>query len=184
MTRPISGVPNPMFSGRPSRLAALAGALLLAIGALSLWLSADRGRADAASVPPPAEVAAVSAPDAAADRLETPAPRPEKSREEQRFARADRDDDGRIAQAEYLHARRRNFDKLDRNADGVLQFAEYAASGIAKFASADTDRDGHLDGGEYAATAPKPKIRQTASADACRCPQTDRLASSTGEGED
>ena len=96
----------------------------------------------------------------------------------------DLDKSGRITQAEYLHARRRNYDKLDRNGDGVLQFSEYAASGIAKFASADTDRDGHLDGGEYAATAPKPKIRQTASADACRCPQTGGLASSTGEGED
>ena len=56
--------------------------------------------------------------------------------------------------------------------DGVLQFNEYAASGIAKFATADADGDGRLNPAEYATTAPKPGNRQTASAEACRCPQT------------
>ena len=155
-----------MLSGRSSRFAAIAGALLLAIGAGALWLTADRGRADAAAiaVPPPV---GPDAPDVGGTDLQT-AP-PTKNKEEQRFARADRDDDGRITQPEYLHQRRRNFDKLDLNGDGVLQFGEYAAAGIEKFRKADSDGDGALLAAEFATTAPRPKIRQTASAEACRC---------------
>ena len=157
-----------MLSGRSSRFAAIAGALLLAIGAAALWLTADRGRADAAEValPPPVEAAE---PDVGATDLRPPAPAKKKSKEEQRFARADRDDDGRITQAEYLHQRRRNFDKLDLNRDGVLQFNEYAAAGIEKFRKADSNADGVLLAAEFATTAPKPRNRQTASAEACRC---------------
>ena len=172
-----------MLSGRPSRFAAIAGALLLAIGAGALWLTADRGRADAAEValPPPVETAE---PDVGATDLQPPAPAKKKSKEEQRFARADRDDDGRITQAEYLHQRRRNFDKLDLNGDGVLQFNEYAAAGIAKFKAADANGDGVLLPPEFATTAPKRKNRQTPSADACRCSSIPAGASRDTDPED
>lgn len=177
-----------MFSGQPSRYAAIVGALLLALGAGTLWLSADRGRADAApalaSTGTPAVMAATDEAAQAVGNLAPPPPKKRKNKEEQRFARADRDDDGRITQAEYLYARRRNYDKLDRNGDGVLQFNEYAASGIAKFATADADGDGRLNPAEYATTAPKPGNRQTASAEACRCPQTETHASSARNAED
>jgi hypothetical protein len=177
-----------MFSSRPSRLAAVAGALLLALGAAALWFSADRGQADATPALAPAvtPVVTVQPADAfpAAGEFEGAPPARRKSREEQRFARADRDDDGRITQAEYLHARRRNYDRLDRNGDGVLQFSEYAASGIGKFAGADEDGDGRLSPAEYAKTAPKSANRQTASAANCRCPRAGIQASSAPDAPD
>lgn len=159
-----------MFSGRSSRLAAIVGAVLLILGALALWLTADRGSADAAPIAPAAEPQAVTDLPSPPETVEELTPSRKKSKEEQRFARADRDDDGRITQAEYLHARRRNFDKLDRNGDGVLQFSEYAASGIEKFASADANRDGALVPAEFATTAPKPRAKPAGTAADCRCP--------------
>jgi hypothetical protein len=161
------------------RFAAVAGAALLVVGGVSLWLSADgqgAGAATAASAKLPAQAAV--APEDATLTIEPARP---KSREEQRFARADKDDDGRITQAEYLQQRRRNFDKLDVNGDGGLGFEEYAASGIAKFRTADADGNGALAAAEFAKTAPKPKNRQTASVEGCRCPPTGAVASSNGD---
>ena len=159
-----------MFSRSSSRLLALAGALLLLVGGLALWLSADRGEAIAATQVPAAATTVEDTARALAPDLPTPEPQRKKSKEEQRFARADRDDDGRITQAEYLHQRRRNFDKLDKNGDGRLSFEEYAASGIAKFQKADGNRDGILLPAEFATTAPKPRATQSASAAKCNCP--------------
>lgn len=159
-----------MFSGRPSRLAAIVGALLLALGALALWLSADRGSAVATPVAQAAGAEPATPSPILPETVDEPTPVKKKSKEEQRFARADRDDDGRITQAEFVHARRRNFDKLDRNGDGVLQFSEYAASGLAKFAAADTDKDGALRPAEFATTAPKPRAKPAGGTPACRCP--------------
>lgn len=145
---------------------AVVAALLLAGGGLLLWLSADRGQAVA--TPTPVEAAASEAP----VELPTPAAGADKSREEKRFARYDRDDDGRIVLDEYLHLRRRNFDKLDRNGDGVLSFEEYATSGIDKFGKVDADNDGWLSAAEFATTAPKPKAAVKTAA-ACQCPPAD-----------
>jgi Ca2+-binding EF-hand superfamily protein len=89
---------------------------------------------------------------------ELPAPTP-KSREEKRFARADRDDDGIVSPAEFVAARRRNFDKLDANGDGRLSFEEYAAEGFRKFAAADVNGDGRLNAAEFATTARPPASR-------------------------
>lgn len=159
-----------MFSRLPARLLALAGALLLLGGGVALWLSADHGEA-VASTRLPAQSQAIAKPAGAlAAELPEPDPDRKKTKEEQRFARADRDDDGRITQAEYLHQRRRNFDKLDVNGDGRLSFEEYAVSGIEKFRKADGNADGALLAGEFATTAPKPRNPQSASAGACRCP--------------
>lgn len=166
-----------MFSRLPARLLALAGALLLLGGGVALWLSVDRGEAAASTRLPPPEVPAGELDAPLAAELPAAEPAQKKSKEEQRFARADRDDDGRITQVEYLHQRRRNFDKLDKNGDGRLSFEEYAVSGIEKFRKADANRDGLLVPAEFATTAPKPRSPQTASADRCRCPTVSAEAS-------
>lgn len=162
-----------------SRIAAIAGAGLLAVGGFMLWPSADNGRAEATRVAAPA---AAELPEA--EPLLSPAPAQPRNREEQRFARADRDDDGRITQAEYLTQRRRNFDKLDVNGDGRLGFEEYAVSGIEKFGKADSNGDGALLAAEFATTAPKPKIRQTASVEKCACPPQEMAENSGHPAED
>lgn len=170
-------VPTFMMFRFSARVLAMSGALLLAVGGAALWLSVDRGEAvAAASLPPPA---APATPQMAslADDLPSPDPKRQKTKEEQRFARADRDDDGRITQTEYLHQRRRNFDKLDTNGDGKLGFEEYAVAGIAKFQKADANRDGVLLAGEFVTTAPKPRKAASASAANCRCPAPAALAS-------
>ena len=132
-----------------------------------MWLSADAQQVHA-NVPPALPLAAAPADhesSAADDSLYlAPAPASAKSREEKRFARADRDDDGRITQAEYLAPRRRNFDKLDTNGDGKLSFEEYAASGIAKYLKADANGDQRLSAAEFATTAPKPAKARLAAA--------------------
>ncbi len=170
-----------MFSNLPVRFAALIGAVLLFAGAAALWFASPNGRADATTTPPTRMTAgedppASASPEPLAGGLDD---RP-KSKEEQRFARADKDDDGRVTQSEYLQARRRNFDKLDANRDGRLAFEEYATGGIQKFRTADADADGALLPGEFATTAPKPKNRQTASVETCRCPQP-RIATSSDD---
>ena len=159
-----------MFSRFPARLLALVGAFLLLGCGVALWLSVDRGEAVASTHMPPASDTGRETPAPLAATLPIPDPARKKNKEEQRFARADRDDDGRITQAEYLHQRRRNFDKLDVNGDGRLNFEEYAVSGIEKFRKADGNADGALLAGEFATTAPKPRNPQSAAAGACRCP--------------
>jgi hypothetical protein len=87
-----------------------------------------------------------------------------KSREEKRFNRADRNDDGRIQLAELLEPRRKSYAKLDTNGDGRLSFEEWAHTTIGKFRGADANRDGQLTRSEYATTAPKPRKKP-----ACKC---------------
>jgi hypothetical protein len=89
----------------------------------------------------------------------------EKTREQKRFSRYDKNKDGKIEQDEYLAARRRNFDKLDVDHNGALSFAEYAAKGIDKFDSAG-GRKGWLSEAEFATTAPPHKPKRLA---ACSC---------------
>lgn len=98
------------------------------------------------------------------------APRP-KTAEEKRFARWDKNDDGRISMDEYLHNRRRTFDRLDVNGDGRLSFEEYAKAGIDKFKGADKDRSGFLDSGEFATLAPKTRPK-SATPKMCPCPSS------------
>ena len=80
-----------------------------------------------------------------------------KSREEKRFDRADKNNDGKIVLAELLQPRQKAYAKLDTNHDGTMSFEEWAVSTIDKFKGADSNRDGLLTRAEYATTAPKPK---------------------------
>ena len=88
-----------------------------------------------------------------------------KSKEEKRFDRADKDDDGKIVLAELVEPRRKPFAKLDVNGDGRLSFEEWAVKTIDKFKGADADRNAALTRAEYATTAPKPKAKKPA----CDC---------------
>ncbi len=140
-------------------LAGLASCLLLIIGGVLLW----QGRADQAqAVPMPPPLTKDSS-------LIRPLPEPPeatpKSREQKRFARADKDDDGRITAAELFGPRRKAFAKLDTNGNGALRFEEWAVRTVDKFRGADEDRSGWLTAAEYATTAPPPPKKKAT----CRC---------------
>ena len=131
-------------------LAGLASCLLVIVGAVLFW-QARADRAEAVPMPPPPQ----AMPSALAPLPEPPEATP-KSREQKRFARADKDDDGRITAAELYEPRRKAFAKLDVNGNGVLNFEEWAVKTIGKFEGADKDRSGWLTAAEYSATAPPP----------------------------
>jgi EF hand len=125
---------------------------LLLVAAIFLIV---RSQADAEDIVPPAPAAApIMTP--LKQGVSEPPSAPAKSREEKRFARADKDDDGRITRDELLQPRRKAFAKLDGNGDGRLSFEEWAVKTSAKFAGADADRSGWLSPREYETTKPKP----------------------------
>jgi hypothetical protein len=97
--------------------------------------------AQAGAEPLPAEVPAAS----------------DRTREQKRFDRYDKDRNDAVSRDEYLAARRKAFAKLDLDHDGRLSFDEWAAKSIGKFAAADGDKSGTLSRTEFAATAPKRK---------------------------
>jgi hypothetical protein len=133
----------------------LAGAfasLLMTTGAFLLWQGHAEERSELP--PPPGKV---ESPAMLLQKPKDPPASTEKSREEKRFARADRDDDGRIKLAELLEPRKKSYAKLDKNGDGKLSFEEWAHTTIDKFNDADIDRNGQLTRAEYATTAPKPR---------------------------
>lgn len=127
-------------------LAGMAATLVLVSAGLFLW----NARADRAS-PIPAAPQASAAADGDVELAPPPAAS-EKTREEKRFARYDKDKNGQVAQGEYLANRRKGFDKLDANRDGRLSFEEYAVKGVQKFTAADKDRNGQLGAQEFATT--------------------------------
>ena len=143
-------------------LAGAAAAFLLLTGAFLIW----KGRAEQ-----PAVIAAAVPAQASEIPGRALAPIPEapsadpKSKEEKRFARADKDEDGRITLAELVEPRRKPFAKLDVNGDGTLSFEEWAVKTVDKFNGADKDRSGFLTPAEFATTAPKPAKRKAA----CSC---------------
>ncbi|WP_300974251.1 EF-hand domain-containing protein [Sphingomonas sp. LHG3406-1] len=144
-------------------IAGSVAALLLSSGAVLFFTS--KAAEPAATAPPiaraaPLVPAALPRTDYRAPPLASP-----KSREEKRFARADRDDDGRITAAELFEPRRKAFAKLDKDGNGALSFEEWAAKTVDKFASADGDRSGWLTPAEYASTAPPPVKRKAV----CSC---------------
>ena len=82
----------------------------------------------------------------------TPPEADEKSKEEKRFNRFDKDKNGAINRDEYLLSRRKAYAKLDTNGDGTVSFDEYAIKTSAKFGKADGDKSGILNRTEFATT--------------------------------
>ena len=107
---------------------------------------------------------------AAAEETELPDTVPaasERTREQKRFDRYDKDRDGKITRDEYLTSRRKAYAKLDTNGDGRLSFDEWAIKTTTKFATADRDRSGAMTASEFATTAVKRKPKLTPK---CVCP--------------
>ena len=142
-------------------VAGVVSGLLLIVGGIFLFKS----QAGAESpIPPPPQPVAMQTPLVRAAPADMPPAASEKSKEEKRFARADKDRNGRITLDELFLPRRKAFAKLDSDGDGRLVFEEWAASTSEKFAKADTDRSGWLGAKEYESTKPKTKPKPK-----CRC---------------
>jgi hypothetical protein len=144
--------------------AGAASALLLAAAGFFIWT----GRAQQEDRPvagAPAAQSAQAGVDSGSPAL--PPSADERTREQRRFDRADRDNDGRITLAELTYARQRAFVRLDTNHDGRLSFEEWAVRTLQKFATADANHDAALDRPEFATTAPhrRPAARQAR----CNC---------------
>ena len=144
-------------------LAGAAACFLLLTGAFLIW----QGRASepAALAAAPSSNAPLVGPQRALAAIPQAPSADPKSKEEKRFARADKNDDGRITLAELVEPRRKAYEKLDLNRDGKLSFEEWAVKTIDKFEEADGDRSKALTPAEYATTAPKPKKAKPA----CSC---------------
>lgn len=139
--------------------AGVAACFLMMTGAFLFWQSKAQ-EPPLPQAPPPLLAAPAAEEDAPATRTVRRAPEATpKSREQKRFARADKDDDGRITRAELFEPRRKAYAKLDRNGNGTLSFEEWAVRTVDKFAGADKDRTGWLTPAEFATTAPKPTRR-------------------------
>lgn len=93
-------------------------------------------------------------------------PRADRSREEKRFDRSDKDKNGTVTLAEMQQPRRKAFGKLDTNGDGKLSFDEWTIRTSTKFTEADKDKSGGLTRTEFATTAPK---RKAATGPRCDC---------------
>lgn len=136
-------------------------ALLLVTAGIFIW-RAQAGSPSPIPAIPAAAAAASEAPLGIAD-LAGPPTASEKTREEKRFARYDKDKNGMVARAEYLLGRQKTFAKLDVNGDGRLSLDEYAVKAVVKFTAADRDKTGALNATEFATTRvvrkarPKPK---------------------------
>lgn len=124
-------------------LAGGTGALLLAGSGLVLWQQLN------ASPPlaPPAPAMA-----SRTTELAEPPAATEKTREEKRFLRYDKDRDGKVAREEFLTSRRKAYAKLDVNGDGRLSFEEWSAKTSERFAKADADKSATLTADEFATT--------------------------------
>jgi hypothetical protein len=136
-------------------IAGVAAALLFVTAGLLLW----NGRAENRHLAD-AQPAAGPTMEGATQDGEPPAATDE-SREQRRFKRYDRDENGAVTREEYLAQRQKAFAKLDTNGDGKLSFDEYAAKAIGKFGGADKDKSGTLNPTEFATTATKRKSSAT-----------------------
>lgn len=123
-------------------LAGAAGALLLAGGGLILWQGQGAGPRIAPAPLQAAEPAPLTEPPAAT----------EKTREEKRFGRYDKDKDGKVSRDEFLASRRKAYTKLDANGDGRLTFEEWSVKTTDRFAKADGDKSATLTPEEFETT--------------------------------
>lgn len=149
-------------------LGALA-ALLLVAGGVFWWQG--RAASEQGIAPPiaaaPEEIAQPGPlPSADVRGLRGPSP-PESteiSRENRRFARLDRDVDGRITRNEMLSTRTRDFRKLDTDGNNLLTFEEWAIATGNRFKGADANGDLSLSREEFWTTRPKEVARPK-----CQC---------------
>lgn len=139
--------------------AGVASALLLVAAGIFLWKSVAGAREPILAAP--SEAGAVGP--VALTPLVAPPAASEKTREERRFSRYDKDKNGIVAREEYLTSRRKAYAKLDANGDGRLTFEECAARSTGKFAAADADRSGTLTATEFATTRMVRKRRPPAN---------------------
>ena len=142
-------------------IAGVASALLLIAAGIFLWKSSAQAEDPIPPAPKPKAARSIfaQAEEGSGPRaLQAPAAS-EKSKEEKRFARADKNEDGRITLAELYEPRRKAFAKADANGDGRLSFEEWASSTAEKFAKADANKDGALTPREYETTKPKQKAK-------------------------
>ena len=168
-----------MTKGEALRFSAGAGsALLLAAAGFFIWSS--RAQQEERAVPPAPAVAVAEA-DVASGSPAVPPSADERSREQRRFDRADRDNNGRVTLAELTYPRQRAFARLDINHDGRLSFEEWAVRTLTKFSGADANRDGALGREEFATTAPhrRPAARQAR----CNCAQQAPAPASEGDND-
>ena len=140
-------------------LAGAVSALLLIAAGVFVWKS--QAEADNPIPPAPAPTAAVS-PLRTPPSAPPPEPKAEKTAEQKRFGRYDKDEDGRITRAEMMDSRRSAFAKLDANGDGRLGFEEWAIKTSDKFAEADKNRSGSLNAAEFLTTKRETRPR-------CKC---------------
>lgn len=105
----------------------------------------------------------------------------DRTREQKRFDRYDKDRNGAVTREEFLANRRKAYAKLDTNHDGVLSFDEWAAKAETKFAAADKDKSGAMSPAEFATTAVKrkpPRVRRDCPPAGAAKPEA------AGEGEE
>ncbi|MDE2561234.1 MAG: hypothetical protein KGL48_03205 [Sphingomonadales bacterium] len=119
-----------------------------------------------ASAPPQDEATDDAIPDSDVSDLEGPEPpiAREATREERRFNRLDRNQDGCISRNEMLAPRVRDFRKLDVDHNNLLTFEEWAVKTSNRFKAADGDGDGSLTRAEFASTRPRDKPKPK-----CKC---------------
>jgi hypothetical protein len=145
------------------RFMAGVGSALLLCGAGMVWWTGEQPASAVAAFQPPAE----------GSRAAGDAPPPEaeeRTREEKRFDRYDKDRDQQITAEEYLVSRRKAYAKLDANGDGRLSFDEWARKTTDKFAKADRDASKALTRTEFATTK---VIRKARAAPNCPPPRDD-----------
>jgi len=83
----------------------------------------------------------------------------DRTREQKRFDRYDKDRNGTITREEYLASRRKAFARLDTDHDGKLSFDEWAIRSEDKFAKADADQSGAMTPAEFLTTKVVRKTR-------------------------
>jgi hypothetical protein len=141
-----------------------ASALLFVLAGFFLWNGRAAGEDPIPKAPAPVALATPLQPQSGDDADSAPPAATEKSKEEKRFGRADKDKDGKITLEELYQPRRKAYAKLDTNGDGRLAFEEWAATTSEKFAGADGDKSGWLSAREFETTKPKIKARPKACA--------------------
>jgi hypothetical protein len=147
-------------------LAGSIAALLLVAAGLVWWQARDGGNRAAlhAQPMPPPKGPDLPGEGAAGAIGVAPPEASERTREEKRFDRYDRNRDNIISRNEMMASRANEFRKLDKDGNNLLSFEEWAVKTSDRFAAADANKDGKVTRGEFTATAPKAK-----SGPGCSC---------------